>query len=183
MHKFNQNKNKYNNFGFTLIELIVGMGIFSLVMLSVTGIFQQVVNVQRKAIGAHNVQESLRYILEVMSKEIRTAERNFDTCADVPSGQIYNVNNDTLYLKNQYGQCVAYFLQNSRLKIARDGTELYVTPDEVVIDYLHFYHKTTGQEAVTITIGIHTPDTTVTGSNLTSETTISSRYYLEDQIL
>lgn len=174
---------KQNKKGFTLIELIVGMGIFSMVMLSVTGIFQQVVNVQRKAIGAHNVQESLRYVLEMMSKEIRTAERNFDTCVDIPSGQIYNVDNGTLYLKNQYNECVAYFLENNRLKIARDGVTLFVTPDEVFIDYLNFYHKTVGQEAVTITIGIRTLDISSSGSSLTAQTTISSRYYLEDKIL
>jgi prepilin-type N-terminal cleavage/methylation domain-containing protein len=174
---------KQNNFGFTLLELIVGMGIFSIVLLSVTGIFQQVINAQRRAVGAQNIQENVSYVMEVMAKEIRTAKRNFTTCADVPGGQIFAVTSGTLYLRNQHDECVAYFLENNRIKIARDGVEQYVTADDVSVDYLNFSLKSDGQPAVTVMLGVSTLDTSATGSDIAAQTTISSRYYLQDEIL
>ena len=175
--------NQRNNFGFTLLELVVGLGIFGIVLLSVTGIFQQVINAQRRAVGAQNVQENVRYVMEVMAKEIRTAKRNATTCADVPGGQIFAVTNGTLYLRNQHDECAAYFLENNRIKIARDGVEQYVTADDIKVDYLNFSLKSDAQPAVTVTLGVSTLDTSATGAAIAVQTTISSRYYLQDEIL
>jgi len=178
---FKRNSQQPN--GFTLIELIVGMGIFVLVVLTVMGIFQQVIYAQRRAIGTQNIQDNLRYFMEVTTKEIRTAKRNFGTCADVPLGQIYEVNNNTLYFQNQYDECVAYFLDDTRLKIARNGTELFVTPDEIIVPYLFFYHKDSAQDAIVMLIAVSVLDFFPTGSNIIIQNTISSRYYLEGEIL
>ena len=174
---------KQNNLGFTLLELVVGMGIFGIVLLSVTGIFQQVINAQRRAVGAQLVQENVRYVMEVMAKEIRTAKRNFTTCADVTSGQIFTTVGGTLYLRNQHDECAAYFLENNRIKIARDGVEQYVTSDDISVDYLNFSLKSDAQPAVTVMLGVSTLDTAATGSEIAVQTTISSRYYLVDEIL
>lgn len=173
--------------GFTLIELVVGIGIFALVLTSIMGIFQQVIRVERRAVNAQNAQENVRYVMEVISKEIRTAERNFGTCVDVPNGDIFavdvGVGNDKLYLKNQYGECVTYFLEGNRFKIMRGSDVAFVTSDETVIEYLNFSLKADDQPAVTITMGIQTLDTTATDVTISMQTTISSRYYLEDDVL
>ena len=52
--------------GFSLIELIVAMGMFGVVMLMATGIFNSVINGQRRAIASQNTQESMRYVFEVI---------------------------------------------------------------------------------------------------------------------
>ena len=172
--------------GFTLIELIVGVAIFALVMTAVLGIFQQVIRVERKAVNAQNAQENIRYVMEVIAKEIRTAKRNFPpgACAGVPNGDIFAVSGgDTLYLKNQDDECVIYTLENQRFKITRAGVGKFVTSDDVQINRLNFILKEDDQPAVTVILGISTLDTTLTGSDINTQTTISSRYYLEDIIL
>src|SRR3989339_604522 len=62
-----------NKKGFTLMELIVSMAIFSASILMATGVFKSAIEGQRSAIAAQNTQESMRYAFEVMSKEIRGA--------------------------------------------------------------------------------------------------------------
>ena len=57
--------------GFTLIELLVALGIFSMIMISMTSTALSVMKSQRKAFSLQVVQESGRYILESMIKEIR----------------------------------------------------------------------------------------------------------------
>lgn len=177
-----------NEKGFTLFEILVGMGIFSIIILSVTGILQSAVEGQRKAIGAQNTQESMRYVLEVISKEIRMAKRNDGYCSDGPQTGIFYVENDTLYFRNQYDECVAYYKETdaggkNRFKITRDEVGGYISTDEISVDYLEFYKKNSDQPAVTITMRVSTEESTKSRSDIDIQTTISSRYYIEDKVI
>jgi len=60
---------------FSLIEVVVSVALFSAVILSATGIFKMVIDSQRGAMAAQNVQESLKFFLEVTGKEIRMARK------------------------------------------------------------------------------------------------------------
>src|SRR3989339_715055 len=60
--------------GFTLIEMIVAMAIFGVLAVSITGIFISVIKSQRLALAQNSIQESGRYILESMTKEIRMSQ-------------------------------------------------------------------------------------------------------------
>lgn len=148
---------KLNNRGFSLMEIIVAVGIFGVIIVAATGVFQKVIESQRSAIAAQNTQESVRFALEVMGKEIRLAKKKtaVDECENLfgsygAENKVYDVvtsgDGDELYFKNKVGYCVKYFLEDdgdvSRLKILRDnGTnfyEGYITPDEVQINNLEF---------------------------------------------
>jgi len=59
------------NKGFTLIELVIALAIFSIVALSMSSIAFSIIQGQRKAFALQNTQEVSRHILESMSKEIR----------------------------------------------------------------------------------------------------------------
>jgi len=59
--------------GFTLIEVIVSVALFSVIILGATQIFSLVIDSQRSAIATQNVKESLKYFLEVTAKEMRMA--------------------------------------------------------------------------------------------------------------
>lgn len=62
--------------GFTLIELLVAMAVFSLIVVSIAGIFVSILNAQRKAIALQVTQEASRFLLESMAKEIRMSVLN-----------------------------------------------------------------------------------------------------------
>lgn len=136
-----------NESGASLIELLLAVAIFSVLILAATGIFRMVVQGQRSAIAAQNVQENIRYAMEKMSKEMRMAQISNDDCLAGAVYKVFNTDKDDseLYFKNQYGNCVVYYLDGDRLKIALgDGSgnltaDGYVTPDKVKVSGLKFF--------------------------------------------
>jgi len=173
--------------GFTLLELVVGMGIFILIMTASTAIFQQVMSGQLQALSAQNTQEAMRYALEVSAKEMRMAQKDFDgICTNGQAGKIFvaSADNKTLYFKNEYDQCVVYTSDSGVFKIARGGSGYEnLTPDEISVTNLKFYPKSDNQEAVTVTMTINSLGQYFYQSQMDTQTTISSRYYLESKLI
>ncbi|MES2470884.1 MAG: type II secretion system protein [Patescibacteria group bacterium] len=65
MKKFNQ--------GFTLVEIIVSLGIFAVVALVAVGAFLKVVDANKKAQALKTAVNNLNFALETMSRELRTS--------------------------------------------------------------------------------------------------------------
>lgn len=76
--------------GFTLIELLVALFVFGLAILSIVGIFTSALKSQRKAISIQSAQESGRYLLETMTKEIRVSTINTGSASGVNTINITN---------------------------------------------------------------------------------------------
>lgn len=173
---------KIKQTAFSLIEIIVAVSIFSVIIISMTGIFKMVIDAQRRSVATQNVQESLKYFLEVVNKEVRMAVRSDGSCA-VPSGSIFRLqkssNGDTLYFKNYYNQCVVYSLEANRFKISRAGVSDYISPKQISIDQLSFVLSSgTGlQDLLTINIKARSLGDRNTDSEIIIQTSLSSRYY------
>src|SRR5665811_1472144 len=101
-----------NKSGFSLMEVLVSVALFSIIVLSSTEIFSLVIKGQREAIASQNVQESLKYFFEVTGKEIRMARRDDGSCINVDNGKIFTItgNGAVLNFQNYYGECVSYAL-------------------------------------------------------------------------
>jgi prepilin-type N-terminal cleavage/methylation domain-containing protein len=134
---------KKNQNGVSLIELVIAVGIFTVLMLAVTSIFQNVVRSQQSAVAAQNTQESMRFVFEIISKEIRQAQ-NKGTCNGYGnSNRIFNTNaptNNEIRFQNKNNECVRYYIDafSKQLMINRDGTPLPVTPDDITVSNLQF---------------------------------------------
>lgn len=186
--QLNKHEDAYKKKAFSLIEVIVSVSIFTVMMLSMTGIFTMVMEAQRKAIASQNVQESLKYFLEVINKEIRMAQRSTGDCF-VPSGDIYSVSSSggssVLSFKNRYGKCVRYFVENgsgsnpSRFIVSRDSTEDYISPGKISVDSVDFKlsQGTNLQELVTINIKARAINAPASETEMVLQTSLSSRYY------
>jgi len=181
-----------NKSGVTLLEMVVAVAIFTVVMLSATKIFQMVIESQRGAIAAQNLQESMRYAFEVMAKEIRMAQKvtSGSDCTgqyNIPSSNvIYHLSSgQELRFKNIYNECVKYYLDGTRLKIGRKPdvgsvAEGYITPDEIEVSNLQFEvvdNVGTVQSMVTIKMDIEAAGKAIHKQTMKIQTTISSRYY------
>jgi len=191
--------------GFTLIEMLVSVALFSVLILITVAIFQAVTQGQRHVIAAQNVQETVYFALEVMSKEIRTAygAHSGSPCADDGTGSFggigyyktFNVEGNSsdqgseLWFRNKDNQCVRYFLENdsgvSRLKIQRDSQEYFITPDDIEVHDLDFYivddraddfHSLQPRVTIKMTVEAADPQSRTTRP-VELETTVSSRYY------
>lgn len=166
-----------NKKGVTLIELIVAMAIFSVLMLATLDIFKMVIEGQRNAIGSQDIQESMRYALEVMSKEIRMAQKVTDECGVTGNG-IYAVSADRLYFKNKDSKCVIYELASDRLQITRGADLGFITPSIIKLSNLKFnvVDGASVQSRVTISTDVEISKGTHKQS-MKIQTTVSSRHY------
>lgn len=89
-------KNKDKRNGFTLVELLVALAVFSLLVFVLTTITTSIIKAQRKAFAVQSVQEPARYIIEIISREVRISDINSFSGDDLPSLNITNFQNETV---------------------------------------------------------------------------------------
>ncbi len=183
-------KLKKNQNGTSLLELVVAVGIFVVLTLSVSNIYLSIANSQKKAIATQSIEESLRFAFEMMSKEIRMAQGNSvgSNCASTGPGyyKIFNnINNndattsEELYFKNKDGKCVIYKLDSGQVFVERGGEGAYLTPDKVNINNLKFIIN----DVRGGTVGDFQPSVTIMmeaekeNNHIRMQTTISAREY------
>jgi type II secretory pathway component PulJ len=194
-----------NNKGNSLIEIIVSVGIFVVVMLIATGIFETVVKSQQLAVASQNTQENLRYAYEIMSKEMRSAQRSDDLCALTGSdttNRVFNLSNDPgwegangniFYFQDKNGSCVYYFLSGAALMVHRDNLSIAgddytaaATPDEIIVDNFDVFiydndvdelPEDKRQPYATLNVKAHAAGKSEIDSAMVLQTTVSSRMY------
>lgn len=183
--KIRQKKN--NKQGFSLIEVLVATTIFIVITISALNIFKIVIESQRLAIATQNVEESLRYFLEVTGKEIRMAKRNSNGLCNLPVTDIYKLSNGNTKLEflNYHDECVSYHLEtladgSGRFVVSRDGKSDYITPSKINVSQLFFYlnpESSTNQPSITMGLTAYFIGKDVDRSEMKIQTTLTSRYY------
>ena len=177
---------KKNQQGVSLIELIVVIAIFSVTIISATDIFKWVIQGQKNALAAQNVQENMRYAFETMSKEIRMAEASGTGCLGSGLYKVYNTSasNSRLDFRNQHGDCVTYYLSDNAITVTRAGTTAGITPDEIRVTNLTFNVADdligalhTVQPRVTMAMDVEAVGQILHQQKMRLQFTISSRFY------
>ncbi|MFH1392821.1 MAG: type II secretion system protein [Patescibacteria group bacterium] len=155
--------------GLTLIELIVAIGIFGLVVTMAVSIFVIALVSQRRIIALRNVEDNIRFTIELMAREAKTG-KNF-------SGGV-----GSLSFTNAKGESVVYRLSGGIVEKSSDGGASYsaVTGSETTVNYLNFYLMGQApsdnlQPRVTITMGA-TSQVGNQNANSKVQTTISERF-------
>jgi prepilin-type N-terminal cleavage/methylation domain-containing protein len=76
--------------GFTLLEMIVSLGVFSAAILIILGAILSINDAQKKMINIQAVEDNLRFALDTMSREIRTGSvyncEGGGSASDCPAG-------------------------------------------------------------------------------------------------
>lgn len=170
MIKLKQNMagHAYRQAGWTLLEMMVAMGLFAFVITIVVSTFILAVTSQRRIMALRNIEDNTRFALESITREIRTG-KNFSSA----SGQISFINSKS--------ESVIYRFNNKIIEKSSDGglNYLSVTSPEVSVDYLNFYLIGEGigdnqQSRITITISA-TSQVGNQSANIRIQTTISGR--------
>lgn len=130
--------------GFTLLEMVISIGIFSVIVVSAIGIMLQVSNVQSKANNLQTVLDNIRFSLELITKEMRTGNSYVLSTACGIAGEEIN-------FKTSIGEDHTYFLDESAGMIMRatepitgadcngnTGKVLPFTSPDVLIQKLNF---------------------------------------------
>ncbi len=111
--------------GFTLIEMLVAMAIFSTVMGIITGIFITGIRQQKMALDSQIVLDQTSYTLEYMSRALRFAKKQLDGDPVCLSGSDLNVEttrggSGIKFINHlQDDDCQEFFLENNQIKYRR----------------------------------------------------------------
>lgn len=156
--------------GFTLIELIVSVGLFSIVIVIAMSAYLSLIALDRKARATNDVMTNLSFVMESMSRSIRTGT-NYD-CGGI--GSIANCVNGANYFSfvDENNQTVTYLLKSDgtvgncvNTGVCTSGSSASITDPRIHITNLTFYTQgaATGdglQPRVIFSIsGSITPDT------------------------
>ena len=128
--------------GYTLVELVVAVGLFALIMTLVSGAYIVMIDLTRRAQSAATGIDNLSFALETMTRSIRTGTEY--SCAgggDCPGGA------SSFSFTNTNGESVLYSLSpdQSIQRTITDGASSLLTDPSVQVSSLKFY--VTGTEA------------------------------------
>lgn len=125
--------------GFTLIEMIVSIGLFTIVLFIASSAFLSVVSADRKSRATRLAMDNLTVALEDMTRRLKTGY-------DYSCGNVGRVNNcleiplSTIAFTDQNGERTIYSLSSGSIfrDIASEGGGLPVTSPEINISSLSF---------------------------------------------
>jgi len=167
--------------GFTLIEMIVAVALFTVVVVVSTGALMTIIDANRKARSLQTVMDNLNFAMESMARNLRTGYSY--ECGGI-AGNCPNGENSIVFT-DQNGDSVEYeFSELSGLgsiTISKNGAMAKsITSPEVDIDSMLFY--VTGLDAgdsrqplVTISINGIAGTMESTRTEFSIQTTISQR--------
>ncbi|PIR41258.1 MAG: hypothetical protein COV31_02535 [Candidatus Yanofskybacteria bacterium CG10_big_fil_rev_8_21_14_0_10_46_23] len=168
-------KNKESQAGFTLVELLISIFIFSVVILGIGGIFVGALNIQRRAQLIQEVQENINFSFEAIAREIRVARINCGGCTSPTA---------TLNIDHPVNGNITYQLNNGVINrvVAEESATTLLTAEDITITDLDFYISGVGEDnrqpRVTMVVSAQATKgrTTVT---LTTQTTLSQRFVID----
>lgn len=110
--------------GYTLIEIVVAVALFTIVMATPSGFFTQAILGQQKALSTQELLDNIGFTLEYISRALRMARKDTEgTCI------AQNLNYESTHegrgieFKNYQGICQEFFwdIDDNRLKESKDG--------------------------------------------------------------
>lgn len=121
----------YTKKGFTLVEIMVSLAIFSLVMVVALGAFLKIVDVNKRAQSIESAVNSLTFVIEAMSREIRTGkEYQLDANGTFTFIGKYDTNNMPIYYGyKKVGDVIQKTTSNTRSGLTYSNA----TPNNVLV--------------------------------------------------
>ncbi len=159
-----QHKN-HSEAGFTLVEMLVSVFIFSIVVIIVSDVFVSALNSQKAAYRVQQVEENVNYIVERMTKEIRVSELTGVEPAD--SGVCPSNPATKITLRHPDNGTIEYFLSDMQAHRKLNGVDdTVLNSNTVEITGFNFCVSGGGaadatQPRITIVAGIRSKGTQV----------------------
>jgi prepilin-type N-terminal cleavage/methylation domain-containing protein len=133
--------------GFTLIEIIVSVALFTIVMTISVGALFMIITANREAKAIKLVVNNLNIAMEGMTRDLRVGYNYCDintsqpTVLRSPACNTSGSGTDQIYYTTDIGEALSYYTVSNGSIIKRKGSgqAFQVTGDDVVIDNLRFY--------------------------------------------
>jgi len=127
--------------GFTLVELVVVISVFSLIVLTASTLFVSMVQQQRRALAQQELLNQTSYVIEYMSRALRMAKKDTTGSCLGTTGINYLLtrsNSGVKFINHSNNDiCQEFFLENERLKESKDGgtTSVPLTSESLKVNY------------------------------------------------
>ncbi len=162
--------------GFTLVELIVAVGLFLAIVSIAVGGFIQSLGAQRQIAGLIAAENGISLALEQMAREIRTG---YNFCHDANGNPLCSGSNEFIFT-NAAGETIAYRLSDVSIERGVAGTFQQITGGNVVVKDMSFLLR--GNQSgdgwpprITVSLGVSSKERGASATVLRIETTVSAR--------
>ena len=170
-----------NNKGFTLVEMLVTVTIFSIVISMSAGLFVSAIWLQKKGLDYQRILDQTSYVMEYMSRSLRMAKEDTSggcIAADT-NYKITYLGKGIKFLNANNGECWEFYLENGQLKIDKhNGEDPYdlTSIDLTVEDFNVSVSSSSGQPKITFYLDIKGAKAHFySASQIKIQTTVSQR--------
>lgn len=119
--------------GFSLIEVLTTILLFSIIMTAVGSIFVHVMKSQRRGFTGQLVQENVTFVLESMAREIRVSTIQGSPVADCSATFL-----NTLTISHPVNGTVIYSLSGTRIQRTQGGVATFLSSADVAFTKFNF---------------------------------------------
>lgn len=112
------------NNGFTLIELIVALGVFMVVMTITLSAFLNIIDIQKKTEAFRKVNDNLNFTMEAMMREIREGTKYCPSGCANGSFSFTNKDLNTIKYELNTGGYIERTKGTNTLRMTSDGVEI-----------------------------------------------------------
>ncbi len=131
-------KKRIQNKGFTLVELLVSISVFSLIVSAMSGAFISTIRAQRKSVAFQQLLEQTSYVEEYMSRSIRMGKKDISgACISAKSN--YEITRDDKGIKflNYNKDCQEFYVSDSQLWENKNGVDLALTSSNLIVESIN----------------------------------------------
>ncbi|HLC89800.1 MAG TPA: prepilin-type N-terminal cleavage/methylation domain-containing protein [Patescibacteria group bacterium] len=133
-------KLRHRQTGFSLMEIIVVLGIFSLLLVVVVNIYLIALKTQRQTSLRQETLSQLRYVAETMVRNIRASEIDYTYSFNQDGDDGIYGSEKELALIDEGGRKIIYFYDQGEIRISIDGQISALTDlDQVKILKFYFF--------------------------------------------
>jgi prepilin-type N-terminal cleavage/methylation domain-containing protein len=174
-----------NNKGFSLIEMLVVVLIFTIVMGIAVGVFTTALKLQKYNLAYQQLLSQVSYAMEYMDRSIRMAVKENGAFGCIGAGQNYQNPGGVISSINfvdYKGQCQQFYLNGSQVRSRNTGISgnaiLDLTSTDFTVTMLRFVisgDAAGSQPRVTIIMEIEAKTTVLPKPKIKIQTTVSQR--------
>ncbi len=126
--------------GFTLIEIMIAIALFSTVITAFLGLFTSAFSSQKRSLNISYLLNNASYATEYLSRAIRMAEKDTDgECLSSPDLNYESTHGgEGIKFLNYNGICEEFYLDGTSIKVKKSGNPEYLTPLNLEIKRLNF---------------------------------------------
>ncbi len=132
---YNLIKRKNKKGGFTLVDILVSVAVFSVVISISVNLFVSGIRVYEYSLKNQLLLGQISYAMEYMSRSLRMAEKD-ENGSCITSGYNYEITarNGIKFINSNNNECWEFFLENSHLKIEKSGVTYNLTGDSLKVN-------------------------------------------------